>query len=1009
MATFNEDIAEVKILIDLVGKLKTDLKGMATESKKVGKSLKFDNLKEIEKVDDEIKKITAAEKELIKVKKDEARLNEKLTSLQKGQLDNKIKLQQQLQKETKARKDLLKANSSLTSQYQKESATLNNLRKRYKDMVLSSGGATNATRKLRKEITKLDTKLKKVDADVGQFQRSVGNYKSALTGSLGTVGQFATGAGAIAGGVMLAGKAIGSAIEIVREFDQSLKELGSITGLAGQPLEDLGNKAVEMSARFGTSSADILKGFMLVGSASPQLLENADALAEVTLQAEILSKAGGLELPEAAAALTKSMNQFGAGADEAAKFTDILATSQQKGTATIAQLSESMKNVGSVAKASGLDFEQTNAALQGLAKGGLVGAEAGSKLKTVLLKLAKTGRDDLNPATQDFGDILNVLKNEVTDVTSAQALFGEEAAGAALTLIDQKDTVIGLAGALNEQGNALVQAENNTDTLNGAMDKLNASWEALVLSMENGSGQLSQITKIVVDDLAVGLRVLGGDLDAAGDKFSYMSFLISSVKIQLTAVWNILKLSTIPFQVIGKLVARLAKRFGLVSENTDFFKEALLKVQKVFVRLPKIIEIVADGIINTFLGLADVAVNYGKVLLEVFNIKKLILEGKQGVVDAFANLGKSAVDAFKNGVGEIPEKIRDLFREERLAAAESEAEKAGEKLADSVKKGIKKGFKKFDLSDDNMDREKITLKIEVDPFEEDEMSKILSDAQTQINKFKEDQEAKEKKAREAARKERIKDAKMLADALIQIDKDRVNKKLEGIDREIAASKQREADLRAVLSKSAAKSNESLAFEQKKQAELEQEKEKIRKRQAAKEIATTAIKTYAAKVGNNDKNALGSTIADMTVLISAIKAISTAAGFIGGSDHVAKDMNKTFNTGQDDYLIKVDGSEKVFNPDHAKRIGYGMSNESVVGIVEKFKRGELSNGVDTQLMGIPYQSNEAVLNSIKESLDSLPSKMPTNRLEWEPIESMMKQTTASRNRVTRNHHKRGGIW
>lgn len=297
---------------------------------------------------------------------------------------------------------------------------------------------------------------------------------------------------AVIGGVVAVMK---DAFETIKEFEKSISQLGSITGATGKDLEILKGKVLEVSKSTNKSASEVAEAFQLIGSAKPELLANADALAAVSEQAIILSKASGLDLAVASEALAKSMNQYGASADEAAKFTDILATSQQKGTAPIDKLAESFKNVGSVARASGIDFETTNALLQGLAKGGLDGAEAGTKLRTILLRLAKTCRDDLNPATQNFNDILNVLSTEVTDVTSAQKLFGEEAAAAALTLIAQKDTVKELNGALNEQGNALAQAETNYDNISGKMEKLSVTWDNFILSVDDGSSVFSDVVK----------------------------------------------------------------------------------------------------------------------------------------------------------------------------------------------------------------------------------------------------------------------------------------------------------------------------------------------------------------------------------------------------------------------------------------------------------------------------------------------------------------------------------
>ena len=72
--TFNEDIEGAKELTRLIEVLKTSLKEVAAGIKKANSELKFDNVKNIEKIDEEIKNITEAEKDLIEVQKQEIKI-----------------------------------------------------------------------------------------------------------------------------------------------------------------------------------------------------------------------------------------------------------------------------------------------------------------------------------------------------------------------------------------------------------------------------------------------------------------------------------------------------------------------------------------------------------------------------------------------------------------------------------------------------------------------------------------------------------------------------------------------------------------------------------------------------------------------------------------------------------------------------------------------------------------------------------------------------------------------
>jgi hypothetical protein len=77
------------------------------------------------------------------------------------------------------------ANKELKGSYADLSNALDDLRERYKDLVVQGKANTDEAAELRDAIAKLDRELKEIDFSVGQFQRNVGNYaqsfKEALT------------------------------------------------------------------------------------------------------------------------------------------------------------------------------------------------------------------------------------------------------------------------------------------------------------------------------------------------------------------------------------------------------------------------------------------------------------------------------------------------------------------------------------------------------------------------------------------------------------------------------------------------------------------------------------------------------------------------------------------------------------------------------------------------------------------------------------------------------------
>lgn len=233
-SVFNEDIEGYKSLIELQETFKKGLKENITLMQKASKSLKFDNLKDIEKIDVEIKKISEAEKELIKIKTTEEKLEKKLSALREGQLDEQAKLRVEIQEENKLIKQRAKESLGLVGAYEKESKRLIKLRKEYKDLIISEGKATKQTKKLKKEISKLDKELKDVDESAGQFQRNVGNYPK-------IVGDATKSLVALAGSLFAVDQGMDTIKSSLESTEEGSEDLRKVTSFLGGAYDQLKN------------------------------------------------------------------------------------------------------------------------------------------------------------------------------------------------------------------------------------------------------------------------------------------------------------------------------------------------------------------------------------------------------------------------------------------------------------------------------------------------------------------------------------------------------------------------------------------------------------------------------------------------------------------------------------------------------------------------------------------------------------------------------------------------
>lgn len=211
------------------------------------------------------------------------------------------------------------------------------------------------------------------------------------------------------------------------EFQNALLDLSAITGATGKNLAFLREEAFRLSVEAVVSSDKVLTAFKLVASAKPELLEDAAALSAVTEQVLLLANASGLELSEAALVTAQSMNQFGAAADQAARFVNILAAGSKLGSSEVGETGAALLKVGAIARSLGISFEEANAAVQVLAKGGIKGELAGTGLKTAFIRLEKEMDQRLRPSLVGISKALENLNAKNFDTIGLQKIFGDEA------------------------------------------------------------------------------------------------------------------------------------------------------------------------------------------------------------------------------------------------------------------------------------------------------------------------------------------------------------------------------------------------------------------------------------------------------------------------------------------------------------------------------------------------------------------------------------------------------
>ena len=348
--------------------------------------------------------------------------------------------------------------------------------------------AARAGIRTQRSADSLGRETRQMGRQMGQAQRQVDR----MTRSTTAMGASMTGAGLAArtaltsiGGLLAIGgitQVFRAAVGAHEEFTASLSELSAITGATGADLAFYEEQSKQIGATTTLSASQAVTAFKLIASAKPDLLESRDALAAVTREAVALAEASGLELPQAAGALGSALNQFGAGADQASRFINVLAAGSKLGASEINRTALALKEAGTVASAASLSFEETNAAIQALGNVAIFGSQAGTQLRNIILRLQKTGEEELDPTVQGLVGALRNLNARNLEATELMNLFGLESTAAAQALLNQVDSIGVLTERLTGTNTAYEQAETRVDNLRGDFAQLFSVIESVGLN-----------------------------------------------------------------------------------------------------------------------------------------------------------------------------------------------------------------------------------------------------------------------------------------------------------------------------------------------------------------------------------------------------------------------------------------------------------------------------------------------------------------------------------------------
>lgn len=348
------------------------------------------------------------------------------------------------------------------------------------------------------------SQLRQIQTQMSQVSGSMKGIGGIKTGSgfmsLATSGiAMATGIGTAAAAFDVLKGTIMDNIETASNFEASVSRITSLTGASSETIDSLKKSAMELGATTTQSASEVMEAFGMIGSKSPSLLGDADALAEVTKNCIMLSEAANMDLGTAATAVTGILNQFGIEANRSAEIVNLLAAASQQGAGDVGYLNTAIVNCGSVAGTLGISVNQVVAVLEQLAQSGVDASSAGNQLKNIMLKLESSSDNNLKPSVVGLTTALQNLGDEHLSTTDLTKKFGTENVAAALTLIKTAESAEKLTQSITGTNTAEEQQKTNNDNLQGSLKNLSSKWEAFNLAINEGNGLIRSCVDVTAD------------------------------------------------------------------------------------------------------------------------------------------------------------------------------------------------------------------------------------------------------------------------------------------------------------------------------------------------------------------------------------------------------------------------------------------------------------------------------------------------------------------------------
>lgn len=422
------------------------------------------------------------------------------------------------------------------------------------------------------------------------------SYEAAMTRAGSTAKTVASGmentgrkSALIASGMTAAGLAVAAfgvaAVKMAADFDQQMSTVQANTGATSAQMDQLRAAAIEAGASTVYSASDSADAINDLGKAGMSV---TDILTGGLSGALNLAASDGMAVGDAAEYMANALSMFHLKGSQASQVADTLAAGAGKAVGNVSDFGEALNNCGAQANSFGMNVQETTGVLALFAQNGTIGAEAGTQLNSMLMKLAAPSAEASNTMKElgisaydaqhhfvgmaNFAGQLQKAEKGLTDEQRNQAnatIFGSYAIKAANYLYEAGESGVNKwTKAVSESGYAAEQAAAKNNNLKGDLENLSGSMESLMISV--GEGAQGPLRKMVQG------------LDTLVDAFAGLP---SGAQQTLVVMASLAGVFGAVHKAAGNLngsTSRMANNIGLAIDPIQRVKTALGSAQTAF-------------------------------------------------------------------------------------------------------------------------------------------------------------------------------------------------------------------------------------------------------------------------------------------------------------------------------------------------------------------------------------------------------------------------------------------